>query len=164
MELRFMSRRYKAIEAAYATLKKHPLKSIFLAKKTIHAGLELRWLKPAVQEELDLPKDKFQIVVARIKPRQKTLAHLHEVGASSFMVLGPDVDLPDSQELFFNCGMQRHIMGTQRVTSWRKDITDIFPLQIHQFDNRGEKMAYVLIVVHPVISTAEDQEDIYFVK
>ena len=165
----YMHRRHEALNKIYAMLlsKEESIQSLFDFENSIHADLELSWIKPDFQEKHIGSTKEFQIVLARVKPGQTSDAHMHEIGASSFIVLGPKVGMPEPKDLIYRTGafdfQTREATITKEITLEEGMELDIPSHQVHQFENKNIEPAYTLIVTHPIISVEKGHEDIHFV-
>ena len=133
------------------------IQEIFDFNKTEHADLDLSWMDPRFQEKEFGPENEYQIVIATVQPGQKSKAHFHEVGASSFVVLGPKMSFPEPKDLIYIYGKLN-----QEVKCYEGLELDIPSNTTHQFVNKHAESANVLIVTHPIISVRENKEDIHY--
>lgn len=162
----YMRRRHVALHKIHSLLLngQESIESLFDVEKTTHADLELSWIKPRFQEIIGSAKE-YQIVLARVAPGQVSDAHMHEIGASSFIVMGEKTGLPKPEHLLYRTG---EFDFETKEAQLKKEITceeglelDIPSYQIHQFENKNSESAYVLIVTHPIILVEKGHEDIY---
>lgn len=162
-----MRERHEALRKIYSLILsgEESIQSLFDFSKTVHADLDLSWIRPDFQEKHIGPVEKYQIVIATVNPEQTSDAHLHEVGASSFVVLGPKVGVFAPSNLTFRTGELLFPSGDIKMKSevlCHEELEiDIPSYQVHQFENKGDKPAQVLIVTHPIISVEEGKEDIH---
>ncbi len=161
-----MKKRHDVLQKALAVIRYDNVAECFQKKKTVHADLLLMWMREGFQNKKVAPCADYQIVIARIEPGQKSRPHFHEVGASSFVeIMGADLGFFAPADVLYRFG-RLTFHGTavsEGATHLGGDrILNIFPYQVHQFENRGEKPAHILIVTHPPIYVGEDEEDIYF--
>ncbi|MFA7193930.1 MAG: hypothetical protein WC087_03370 [Candidatus Paceibacterota bacterium] len=146
----------------------YSVEELFDFEKTIHADLELIWMRPEMLEKFVGSPEEYQVVVAKVETGQTSDAHLHEVGSSSFVVLGDKSGFIKPADLVYRTG---YIDFLQKKAILDKEYKcedglemDIPSNQIHQFENKTEKPAHVLIVTHPIISVKEGEVDIHFAK
>ena len=165
----YMQKRHEALSKIHTLLvdKKETIDSLFDFSKTVHADLDLSWIRPEFQEKnIGLLKE-FQVVIATVQPGQTSDAHMHEIGASAFVVLGQKVGAPNPEDLTYRTGALNFSSGEAEITKEIKCVEglelDIPSYQIHQFENKSDKPAQILIVTHPIISVEEGHEDIHFV-
>lgn len=176
---RTMKARREALQKAFGFFQSYTNARyrLFEAKETDHAGLKLQWMKPKYHDLIG-PKDQFQVVVAKIEAHTESRPHYHEIGASSFLVLGPAEHYVRPKDLIFRSGFPaiEHLHQNRSLIHYddsafyqhkRKvnyqDTGEILAGQVHHFENRHNKPAYILIVTHPIISIETGNEDTYFV-
>jgi quercetin dioxygenase-like cupin family protein len=164
----FMAERHKILHKIYSSIKKNPelVRKIFDFNKTIHADLELSWLDEGYQKkEIGSLKD-YQIVIATVKSGQTSDAHLHEKGASSFIVLGKKTGFNEPKKLLYRTGRldfpSLKVKKLDEINCREGLEIDIPSYIVHQFQNKGDKDACILIVTHPIIDVKEGHEDIHF--
>ena len=162
-----MKQRYDVLKKAMGAIHHHNVAQCFRKKTTIHADLLLMWMRQGFQERKVAPCDEYQIVIAKIQPKQNSRPHFHEVGASSFTVItGAEFGFFEPANLMYYSGRLTEDGSAIRETAihcQENRLLDIFPYQVHQFENRGKKPAHILIVTHPTIYVGAGDEDIYFV-
>jgi quercetin dioxygenase-like cupin family protein len=165
----FMKRRHEVLQKIHTLLLSDTKRigELFDFNKTVHADLDLSWIDPIFQEKEIGSSKEYQVVIATVKAGQTSDAHMHEVGASSFIVLGTKANFPEPTNLIYRTGTLHFPSGDatidKEVNLKEGDELDIPSYQIHQFENKSDKDAYVLIVTHPIISVEKDHEDIHFV-
>jgi hypothetical protein len=143
-------------------------KNMFNYKHAKHADLELSWMGPKMQKKLVGENlNESEILIAKLMPKQKSKAHLHEIGSSSFIVLGKKLSLPDPKTIKFTTYQYdystRMLCGRKVHRCKEGDELDIPSHLVHQFENTADSEAYLLIVAKPIISTTKDFSDIHFV-
>lgn len=164
-----MSRRHEALKRVYSALltNTESIRTLFDFEKTTHADLDLSWIKPDFQEKHIGPTTDYQVIIATVKPGQVSDAHMHEIGASAFVVLGPKTGCPTPVNLTYRTGKLAFPSGsveiTEEVICAEGLEIDIPSYQVHQFENKSNEPALILIVTHPIISVEEGNEDIHFV-
>lgn len=165
----YMHRRHEALNKIHTKLLQNPelVKELFDFENSVHADLELSWIQPEFQEKEIGGAKEYQVVIAKVKADQTSDAHMHEIGSSSFVVLGSKLGFPNPTNLIYRTGT---FQFPSCETTIDKEITcteglelDIPSHQIHQFENKNSEDAFVLIVTHPPISVEEGHEDIHFV-
>lgn len=163
-----MRRRHEALAKVHSLLleKKFTVEQMFAGNKTTHADLVLSWACDEVQNMIG-PKETYDVLMATVEAGHVSNAHLHEIGASSFVVLGPKVGLPEPTGLIYRTGALAfpgaEVAITDEVVCHEGQELDIPSYQVHQFENKSSQPAYIVIVAHPVISIEEGEEDIHFV-
>ena len=166
---RMMQERHEILGKIHQLIKggEYKVEDLFDFEKTVHADLELVWMKPEFVSKFAGSPEEYQVVIAKVQPHQTSDAHLHEVGSSSFIVLGPKASFAEPSQLFYRTGyidFQTKTAVLDRQYRCDEDLElDIPSNQIHQFENRSEDPAHVLIVTHPIISVKEGDVDIHFV-
>lgn len=165
----YMTRRHEALKKIHSVLldKKGAVTELFDFNNTVHADLDLSWIHPEFQEKTIGSIKDFQVVIATVNAGQTSDAHMHELSASSFIVLGPKTGFPEPSELNYRTGQLEFPSGEVKIINEvvlrEDDELDIPSYQIHQFESKSDKPAHVLIVTHPIISVEEGHEDIHFV-
>ncbi len=148
--------------------RRHKIWDLFDAQHTVHADLDLNWIEPRFMESsIDNPKE-FQVVIATVQPGQKSKAHYHEVGASTFRVLGKEAGLSAPQALIYREGILQPESNAAHIiheVQCKEGLMKHIPSgTVHQFENKTQTPARLLIVTHPIICVEEGHEDIHFVK
>lgn len=143
-------------------------KNMFNYKHAKHADLELSWIDPKIQKKITGENSKeSEILIAKLMPKQKSKAHLHEIGSSSFIVLGKKLSLSDPKTIKFTTYQydysSRKLYGRKAYRCKEGDELDIPAHLVHQFENMADSESYLLIVAKPIISTTEEFSDIHFV-
>ena len=160
--------RHQVIQKIYEALLlgRVTLEALFGAK-TVHADLILSWVDPDYQKEHIGSPEEFQIVLATVKPRQTSNPHYHEVGTSTFAVLGEKIGITPPQNLLYRIGevsiSSKKAIISEVLQCQEGMIIDIPPYTMHQFENQSDIPAQLLIVTHPIISVKKGEEDIHFV-
>ncbi len=161
-----MQERHIVLKIVYTEICDQSLDAVFGEKITNHAGLQLRWIKDDFQNREIGSCDEYQIVIAKVEAGQRSQPHLHEVGASSFLVLGKKVGLPYPMLKYYAKRFtEDFVWGPQNISDVREGtLRDIFPYEVHSFRNGEDTPAYLLIVAHPIIYIKEGMEDIHLVE
>jgi|GEM_PF-4607560 hypothetical protein len=161
-----MQKRHILLHSVFNALgKRKSGRGLFDFKQTIHADLELHWMDPNVQDKLYGRWADYQIVMARLARGQKTRLHFHEKGTSSFVVTSEYMGFSRPDIIY----RSRPFEGLRQAQPWTEirspfeKTIDIFPYQVHQFENKGQRAVYILIVTNPIISLENGHEDIHFV-
>lgn len=163
-----MAKRHEVLQKIYSRLKRNPseARKLFNFEKTVHADLELSWIEEKFQKKEIGPTSEFQIVIAKVKAGQTSDAHPHEKGSSSFITLGKKTGFDSPKNLFFRTGTLEFpslkVKRLDEVKCEEETEKDIPSNVVHQFQNKSEKDAYILIVTHPIIYVKEGEEDIHF--
>jgi len=164
------SERYSLLMRMYGEMmtRRKKVWELFDANRTIHADLDLNWIDADfLKASIDQP-DAFQIVIATVRPMQTSKAHYHEVGASTFRVLGGKIELPYPQNLLYREGTVQPGSGVANIINeirCEEGMMRHIPAgTVHQFENRSNDPAHLMIVTHPIICVEEGHEDIHFVK
>ncbi len=164
-----MGARHACLNKIYNIIVNNPekIKELFDFNKTTHADLDLSWINIDFQEKEIGEKNDYQIVVATVQPQQKSKGHLHEIGSSSFIVLGQKNNLNEPKNLTFRTGKIEYPSGDIKLNDDIKCYEglelDIPSNTVHQFINESDEPNYLLIVTHPIISVEEGHEDTHFV-
>ncbi len=164
-----MKERHAALNKIYKIISSNPekIKDIFDFNKTTHADLDLSWINSDFQEKEIGEKSDYQIVVATVQPQQKSKAHLHEIGSSSFIVLGEKAGFKEPKNLIYRTGRIEYPSGdikmNEDIKCYEGLELDIPSNTIHQFINETDEPNYLLIVTHPIINVEEGHGDIHFV-
>lgn len=162
--------RHEAIKKVYSVLLsgEKTIKDLFGSSKTIHADLDLSWIDPEFQAGRIGSPEEFQVVLAKVNGHQTSNAHYHEVGASTFIVLGQKTGMTEPRNLTYRTWKlqpsSHELVATDEVLCDEEFKSDIPPYTVHQFENKDPEPAYLLIVTHPIISIEEGEEDILFVQ
>ncbi|MEI6490784.1 MAG: hypothetical protein WCO16_03410 [bacterium] len=166
---RLMQERHDALKKIHQLITDgtYKVEDIFDFEKTVHADLELIWMKPQFVSDLIGSPEDYQVVIAKVQPHQTSDAHLHEVGSSSFIVLGSQMGFANPGQLLYRTGYvdfqkKAAVLNHQQQCAEGLEL-DIPSNQIHQFENKSEAPAHILIVTHPIISVKEGDVDIHFV-
>lgn len=163
-----MAARHHILNTLYERMRKDKglAKQIFDFNHTEHADLDLSWIDTSYQKSLCSPSE-YQIMIATVRAHQSSRPHYHELGASSFIVLGAEAGFRDPPYLFYQTGnlefprMQAADVRSERCTPGME--RDIPPYLVHRFSNDGGLDSSLLIVTHPLIEIIEGKEDIHFV-
>lgn len=141
---------------------------LFDFTKTVHADLELIWMRAEMLKRIVGSPEEYQVVIAKVEAGQTSDAHLHEVGSSSFVVMGEKTGFKKPDGLLYRTGYidftNKKAVIDKQYECFEGMEMDIPSNQIHQFENPTETPHHVLIVTHPIISVEEGDVDIHFTK
>jgi len=163
-----MAKRHEILIKVYNKLKNDNslVRRLFDFNKTVHADLDLSWIDESFQKKEIGSLSDYQIVIATVKAGQTSDAHLHEKGASSFIVLGEKTGFNNPKHLEFRTGIldfpSLKVKKIGEVKCSEEMEMDIPSNIVHQFENKGKEDANILIVTHPIIYVKEGEEDIHF--
>lgn len=163
-----MARRHAVLQRIYNKIRENPeiIKKLFDFNKTEHADLELSWMDENFQKKEIGALGEYQIVIAAVKAGQISDAHLHEIGSSSFIILGKKTGFNEPKNLILRTGLldfsSLKVRKLDEIKCEEGMEGDIPSNTIHQFQNKGNKEVNLLIVTSPIIDVKKGQEDTHF--
>ncbi len=163
-----MNERHNALNKIYNIISSNPkkIKELFNFNETTHADLDLSWINIEFQEKEIGSKNDYQIVIATVQSNKKSKGHFHEIGSSSFIILGPKTGFVEPTNLTFRTGRieypSGHIKRYEDIKCHEGLELDIPSNTIHQFINESNAPNHLLIVTRPIINVEKGYEDISF--